>query len=93
MEAVIANAPEMKKYSNSQLEDLWGEKGNGGDAVGVPLKSIGEFDAPRNVMELIVGPSAAYIHIKKWQTAQRVKWLEQASDELHETAEHLNRLK
>ena len=93
MEAVIANASDMKTYSDSQLEDLWGEKGNGGDAVGVPLKSLGEFDPTRNVMELIIGPSAAYIHIKKWQTAQRAKWLDQASDELHETAEHLNRMK
>jgi hypothetical protein len=93
MEAVIANASDMKTYSDSQLEDLWGEKGNGGDAVGVPLKSLGDFDPTRNVMELIIGPSAAYIHIKKWQTAQRAKWLDQASDELHETAEHLNRIK
>jgi hypothetical protein len=93
MEAVIANAPDMKTYSDSQLEDIWGEKGNGGDAVGVPLKSLGDFDPTRNVMELIIGPSAAYIHIKKWQTAQRAKWLDQASDELHETAEHLNRIK
>jgi len=35
MEAVIANAPEMKTYSDAQLEDIWGEKGNGGDAVGI----------------------------------------------------------
>jgi hypothetical protein len=92
MEAVIANAPDMKTYSDSQIEDKWGEKGTGGDTAGVPLKSLGDFDPPRNVMELIIGPSAAYIFIKKWETAQRAKWLEQASDELHETAEHLNRL-
>jgi hypothetical protein len=93
MEAVIANSADMKTYSDSQLEDIWGEKGTGGDAVGVPLKSLGDFDPSRNVMELVIGPSAAYIHIKKWQTAQRAKWLDQASDELHETAEHLNRIK
>jgi hypothetical protein len=92
MEAVIANAPDMKTYTDAQIEEKWGEKGTGGDAAGVPLKSLGDFDPPRNVMELIIGPSAAYIFIKKWQTAQRAKWLEQAGDELHETAEHLNRM-
>jgi hypothetical protein len=93
MEAVIASAPDMKTYSDSQIEDKWGEKGTGGDAAGVPLKSLGDFDPPRNVMELIIGPSTAYVLIKKWETAQRAKWLDQASDELHETAEHLNHIK
>jgi hypothetical protein len=93
MEAVIANTPDMKTYSDAQIEEKWGEKGTGGDAAGVPLKSLGDFDPPRNVMELIIGPSTAYVLIKKWETAQRAKWLDQASDELHETAEHLNRMK
>jgi hypothetical protein len=42
-------------------------------------------------MELIVGPSHAYIFIAKWQTAQKARWLEQAKDELTELKERLKK--
>jgi hypothetical protein len=89
MDAVVADAPAMKNYTDAEIEDKWGEKGTGGDAAGVPLKSLGQFDATRAAIELIVGPSHAYIFIKKWESAQRARWLEQARDELTELKEHL----
>jgi hypothetical protein len=93
MDAVIANASDMKTYSETQLEDLWGEEGSGGDAVGIKLSSIGAEDPPRNVMELIIAPSMAAILVKKWETTQRAKWLTQAGDELKEVSEHLEKAK
>ena len=93
MEAVIANASDMKTYSETQLEALWGEEGTGGDAIGMPLSSIGAEAPPRNVMELIVAPSMAAILVKKWQATQRAKWLNQAGDELKELGEHLEQVK
>jgi hypothetical protein len=89
MDAVVADAPAMKNYTDAQIEDKWGENGSGGDALGVPLKSLGQFDATRAAMELIIGPSHAYIFVKKWESAQRARWLEQARDELSELREHL----
>ncbi|MFO1060570.1 MAG: hypothetical protein U1E53_26810 [Dongiaceae bacterium] len=93
MEAVIANASDMKTYSETQLEEIWGEEGSGGDAVGFKLSSIGAEDPPRNVMELIVAPSMAAILVRKWETTQRAKWLAQAGDELKELSEHLEKTK
>jgi hypothetical protein len=93
MDAVIANASDMKTYSDSQLEDMWGEKGTAGDAVGVPLSSLGDDAPPRNVMELIIGPSTVAIFVQKWQAGQRAKWLNQAADELKELSEHLEAVK
>ena len=89
MDALVADAATMKSYTDAEIEDKWGEKGTAGDAVGVPLKSLGQFDATRAAMELIIGPSHAYIFIKKWESAQRARWLEQARDELTELQEHL----
>lgn len=65
MDAVVADAGPMKNYTDAEIEDKWGENGNAGDAIGVPLKSLGQFDATRAAMELIIGPSHAYIFIKK----------------------------
>jgi hypothetical protein len=36
-----------------------------------------------------VGPSTQYILIKKWQSAKRARWLEQARDEAVELLKHL----
>ena len=92
MDAVIADASPMKGFSDPEIEDKWGEHGNGGDAVGVPLKSLGQYDETRAAMELVVGPAHAYILVKKWETAQKARWLEQAGDELNELGEHLKQM-
>jgi hypothetical protein len=92
MDAVIADAPAMRGYSDAELEGKWGEQGNGGDTLGVPLKSLGQFDETRAAMELIIGPSHAYIFVNKWITAQKARWLEQARDELAELTEHLKQV-
>ena len=89
MDAVVTDASAMKNYTDAEIEDKWGEKGTGGDAAGGPLKSLGQFDDTRAAMELIVGPAHAYIFVKKWESAQRARWLEQARDELTELQEHL----
>jgi hypothetical protein len=38
---------------------------------------------------LVVGPATQYIFVKKWQSAKRAKWLEQARDEAVELLKHL----
>jgi len=89
MDAVVADAPNMKGYTDAEIEDKWGEKGTAGDAVGVPLKSLAQFGPERAYLELIVGPAHAYILNKKWETAQKARWLDQAKDEVTEYKEHL----
>jgi hypothetical protein len=93
MAAVIADADAMKGFSDAEIEAKWGEQGTGGDAVGIPLKSLGQFDDTRAAMELIIAPAHAYIFVKKWETAQKARWLEQARDELNELSEHLKQVK
>ena len=93
MAAVIADADAMKNYSDAEIEGKWGEQGTGGDAVGIPLKSLGQFDDTRGAMELIVSPAHTYIFVKKWETAKKARWLEQARDEMIELSEHLNQVK
>ena len=89
MEAVIADAQPMKAFTDVQMEEKWGEKGTGGDAVGIPLKSLADFGPERAYMELVIGPSHQYIFIKKWETAKKARWLEQARDEAVELLKHL----
>jgi hypothetical protein len=93
MATVIADADAMKGFTDAELEAKWGEQGTGGDAVGIPLKSLGQFDDTRAAMELIISPSHAYIFVKKWETAQKARWLDQARDELNELTEHLKQVK
>jgi hypothetical protein len=89
MDAAIADVPTMKGMTDVQIEEKWGETGTGGDAVGVPLKSLGENSEQRAYLELVVGPATQYIFVKKWQSAKRAKWLEQARDEAVELLKHL----
>jgi hypothetical protein len=89
MAAVIADAETMKSLTDAEIEAKWGEQGTGGDVAGIPLKSLGQFDDTRAAMELIVGPAHASILVKKWETAQKARWLDQARDELTELGEHL----
>lgn len=89
MEAAIADVPAMKAMTDVQLEEKWGETGTAGDAAGVPLKSLGEESEQRAYLELVVGPATQYIFVKKWQSAKRSKWLEQARDEAVELLKHL----
>lgn len=91
--AVVADADAMKGFTDAELEAKWGEQGTGGDALGIPLKSLGQFDDTRAAMELIISPSHAYIFVKKWETAQKARWLDQARDELNELSEHLKQVK
>jgi hypothetical protein len=92
MAAVVADADAMKGFTDAEIEGKWGEQGSGGDAVGIPLKSLGQFDETRAAMEMIIGPAHAYIFVKKWQTAQKSRWLDQANDELSELAKHLEQV-
>jgi hypothetical protein len=89
MGAAIADVQAMKGMTDVQIEEKWGESGTGGDAVGVPLKSLGENSEPRAYLELVVGPATQYIFVKKWQSTKRAKWLEQARDETVELLKHL----
>jgi len=89
MAAVTADAESMKGFTDAEIEAKWGEQGTGGDAVGIPLKSLGQFDETRAAMELIISPAHTYIFVKKWETAQKARWLDQARDELNELGEHL----
>ena len=89
MDAAIADSQAMKEMTDVQLEDKWGETGTGGDAAGVPLKSLADFGVERAYLELAVGPAHQYIFIKKWQTAKKTHWLEEARDEAVELLKHL----
>jgi hypothetical protein len=44
----------------------------------------------RAYLELGVGPAHQYIFVKKWETAQKARWLESARDEAVELLKHLN---
>jgi hypothetical protein len=92
MEAAIADVPAMKEMTDVQLEKKWGENGTAGDAVGVPLKSLADFGEERAYLELAVGPAHQYIFIKKWESAKKARWLEQARDEAVELLKHLESL-
>jgi hypothetical protein len=93
MAAVISDAEAMKGFTDAEIEGKWGEQGSGGDALGVPLKSLGQFDETRAAMETIISPAHAYIFVKKWETAQKARWLDQARDEMNELSEHLKQTK
>jgi hypothetical protein len=89
MNAAIADSQAMKAMTDVEIEEKWGENGAGGDAVGVPLKSLADFGEERAYLELAVGPAHQYIFVKKWETARKVRWLEQARDEAVELLKHL----
>ena len=89
MEAAIADSQAMKAMTDVQIEEKWGEKGTAGDAIGIPLKSLSDFGEERAYLELAVGPAHQYIFVKKWVSAQRARWLEQARDEAVELLKHL----
>ena len=54
----------------------------------VGAKNIKEMQ----LTELIIAPAHAYLFVKKWETAQKARWLEQARDELTELTEHLKQV-
>ena len=89
MEAAIADSQAMKAMTDVALEEKWGETGTAGDAVGVPLKSLSDVGEQRAYLELAVGPAHQYIFVKKWETAKKARWLEQARDEAVELLKHL----
>jgi hypothetical protein len=90
MEAAAADCQSIKGMSDVQMEEKWGETGWGGDAAGVPLKTLTDFGAERAYLELGIGPAHQYIFVKKWETAQKTRWLEAARDEAVELLKHLN---
>jgi hypothetical protein len=54
--------------TDAQLE---GEKGYGGDAVGISLKSSLKSSVQRAYLEFIVAPPEQCIYIKRWQSVKR----------------------
>jgi hypothetical protein len=90
MDAAAADCQAIKSMTDVQMEEKWGETGSGGDAVGVPLKDLAEFGVERAYLELGLGPAHQYIFVKKWETAKKPRWLEQARDEAVELLKHLN---
>jgi len=89
MNAAIADAQAMKGMTDVQIEEKWGETGTAGDAVGIPLKSLAETGEQRAFLELVVAPATQYIFVKKWQSAKKAHWLEEARDEGVELLKHL----
>jgi hypothetical protein len=66
MDAAAADCQAIKDMSDVQMEEKWGETGWGGDAAGVPLKTLADFGIERAYLELGVGPAHQYIFVKKW---------------------------
>jgi hypothetical protein len=89
MDAAIADSQAMEGMTDAQLEEKWGEKGYGGDAAGIPLKSVDESGTARAYLELIVAPAEQYIYIKRWQSVKKPHLLEQARDEAVELVKRL----
>ena len=89
MDAAIADSAAMKQMTDAQLEEKWGEKGYGGDAVGIPLQSLDESSTARWYLELIVSPAEQYVYVKRWQTVKKPHLLEQARDEAAELNKRL----
>jgi hypothetical protein len=54
------------------------------------LKTLSDFGIERAYLELGLSPAHQYIFVKKWETAQKARWLEQARDEAIELLKHLN---
>ena len=90
MDVAAADCEAIKDMTDVQMEEKWGEAGWGGDAVGVPLKTLADFSVERAYLELGLGPAHQYIFVKKWETARKARWLEQARDEAVELRKHLN---
>src|SRR3989475_11721698 len=44
MDAAIADSQAMKRMTDVEIEEKWGENGTAGDALGIPLKSLADFD-------------------------------------------------
>ncbi len=93
MELVIASAEGMKAMTPDQLEAKWGDSGDAGDAVGVPLKSLDQFSKTRNYIDVVVHPARAYTFIKDWQTSKSKQALAEAKGELGEVLEHSEKLR
>ena len=89
MDAAIADAQAMRGMTDAQLEEKWGEKGYGGDAVGMPLKSLEDSGAARGYLELLVAPAEQYIYIARWKSTKKARLLEDARDEAVELVKHL----
>ncbi|WP_298376533.1 hypothetical protein [Azospirillum sp.] len=93
MELVIASAEGMKGLTPDQLEAKWGDAGDAGDAIGVPLKSLDQFSKTRNYIDLVVHPARAYSFIKAWQSSKNKQALVEAKGELTEVLEHSEKLR
>jgi hypothetical protein len=70
MNTTIADFQAMKGVTDAQLE---GEKGYGGDAVGISLKSSLKSSVQRAYLEFIVAPPEQCIHIKRWQSVKKAR--------------------
>src|SRR5262249_895893 len=92
MDAAIADAPNMKGMTDEEIEETGGETGSAGDATGVALKDLDQFGPERAYLELAVGPAHCYLLIKKWQSTQKARWLDQAKDQMTELQEHLQKV-
>ena len=93
MDAAIADSQAMKRMTDVEIEEKWGENGTAGDALGIPLKSLADFGEERAYLELVVGPAHQYIFVKKWESTKKARWLEQARDEAVELLKHLEAIR
>lgn len=92
MEAAVADADAMASLTDAEIEDKWGEQGTAGNAVGIPLKTLGQFDETRAYLELMVSPAHAEIFVKKYATTHKPALVEKTRDELAELREHLKEI-
>lgn len=93
MDLLAASAEGMKAMTPDQLEAKWGDTGDAGDAVGLPLKSLDQFSRARNHIDVVVHPARAYTFIKAWQTSKDKQDLAEAKGELNEVLEHSEKLR
>lgn len=89
MDLAVADANSMASLTDAEIEDKWGEQGTAGNAAGIPLKTLGQFDETRAYLELMVSPAHAVIFVKKYAATHKPALVEKTRDELAELSEHL----
>ena len=92
MKLVIESVDQMKSMKPEELEEAWGDEGNAGDKVGMPLKSLDQFAVARNYLDTVVHPARAYTFFKAYGASKDKQNLEEAKGELVEVLQHVSKI-
>lgn len=88
MDLVVASAPAMKSESAEDIEAKWGDEGTAADAIGKPLKSLGQFSLARSALDVVVHPARVMAFLKDYGKTKSKTALADAKGELVEVLHH-----